>query len=215
MKLVSQAVHQTIHNYQLTSKSKLFKRLTLNNETRISKKIVLTKQEEKLLKLISQRDHYSKKIFELLNKAGEPTDPRAITTEEDAEYYLKNIFPKYTEGVQQVRSISEKHEQFQTRIAEQRRDILKKHEKKKTGTSSLAKLEALNAVDEAKRLQALEKELHEFFEEIRREQKGLSRESERMLGSLGIPFFVLAAKNQEDLLKKKEFALRVLKDVVR
>lgn len=215
MKLISQAVHQTIHNYQLTSKSKLFKRLTLNNEDRISKKIVLSKQEEKLLKLISQRDHYCKKIYELLNRAGEPNDPRAISTEEDAEYYLKNIFPKHSESVQQVRSITQKHEQFQTRIAEQRRDILKKHEKRKTGTSSLAKLESLNAVDEAKRVQVMEKELQEFFEEIRGEQNELTRESERMLSSLGIPFFVPAAKNLEGLLEKKEFALRVLNDVVR
>lgn len=210
MKQVSSAVHHTINNYQLTSKSKQFRRLTPKNEDRISQNIIHKNQKKQLLDLIHKRDYYANKIHELLNNAGEVSDPKLIDDDTEAELYLIR-FMKVPENVEQIKSLVEKHKRFQEEMTRQKETIMKKHTK--SATSGLAKLASVTSDIETSRREAMERELAQLHEQIYREQLKYSSESESVLRLLGVPFFVLD-KEVYGMVEHKQRMLSMLQKLV-
>lgn len=208
-------MHHTISNYQVTSRSKQFRRLTPKNEHRISKNIVDKNQTKHLLELINKRDYYANKIHELLNNAGEQLDPSLIDDDAEAEYYLAKRFMRVPEKADQVRSIIDKHKRFQEEMARQHEQLVKKHGEM-SKTKGLAKLGALNADLDKSKKSATQRDLKNLYEKISDEQKRYSAESDAMLRLLGVPFFALKGDmyGSEELTKHKEYVLRVLQKLL-
>lgn len=217
MKDVSSAVHRTIHNYQLTSQSKLLKRLTPKNGARIVANLNKRHQSRQLMELIQKRDYYNNKIYELLNGAGEQPDPTLIEDDYEAEYYLVNRFFKDPEKVDQVRAIIAKHNHFQDEMAEEHAKILREYELKAPTMNGLAKLKAANAASEAKRESSRNMALRALVQNVANRQRELSRESEAMLRELRVPFFCLdenISMDADKVLKNKEHILNSLYKLV-
>ncbi|EEQ38017.1 hypothetical protein EJF18_20925 [Clavispora lusitaniae] len=207
MKHVSSAVHHTIQNYQLTSKSKSYRRLTPKNEKKIAETIVSNNQAKQLMELINKRDYYTKRIYELLNSAGEETDPRLIDDLSEAEHYLERRFTRQVEKMDQVKALIEKHLRFQKEKTAEHKAILEKYADKGQSYQGLSKLKKLNSNAERDRSVAKEKELASFYKEVMQMQKRYAAESQAMLCELQVPFF--AGGNKTDVAKQ-EHVLQVL-----
>ncbi|SGZ54310.1 CIC11C00000001021 [Sungouiella intermedia] len=217
MKDVSSAVHRTINNYQLTSQSKLLKRLNQKNEARIVANLHKRHQDRHLMELIQKRDYYTNKIHELLNGAGEQPNPALIVDDYEADYYLAKRFVKVPENVDQVRAIIAKHKQFQDEMAEEHTRILREYELKGLKLNGLAKLKAHNASSEAKRENGRNLALDGLYQRIATRQRKLSEESEAMLRELKVPFFCIdesISMDVESLLKNKKYVLNTLYKLV-
>lgn len=213
MKHLASAVHNTIANYQLTSKSKLFHRLKPKHEKRIVDDLVKNDKAKQLLELIHKRDYYNKKIYELLNTAAEELDPKLIVDETDAEEYLKKIFMQLPEKVQQVESLIKKHTEFQVGAKERYEIIQKKHLADSPKYKGLSKFASMNANSQLKKMQALNSEMRALTSEVSSRQKVLAKESEAMLRILEVPFFTLESE-LADLERKKVFVLGVLSRLI-
>lgn len=188
---ISPEVHRAIKNYQLTSNSKLLKRLNHKNASVIISNLQRKHQEKHLLELIHKRDYYNNKLNELLNSAGEQSDPKLIEDDFEAEYYLARRFSKDPDNVNQVKAIIAKHKQFQQDMAKEHEHILSEFNAKQSKTNGLAKLKAMNASQEASRLQAKEVALRNLYLKAANRQSELARESEAMLRELKVPFFCM------------------------
>lgn len=217
MKDISSAVHRTIHNYQLTSQSKLLKRLTPRNETRIVANLNKRHQERHLIELIQKRDYYNNKIHELLNGAGEQLDPTLIEDDYEAEYYLAKRFVKVPENVDQVRAIIAKHIQFQDEMANEHAMILREYDLKAPTMNGLAKLKAANASNEAKREKTRNMAIEALVQKVSDRQRELSIESQAMLRQLRVPFFCIdetISMDADKVLKNKENVVNLLYKLV-
>lgn len=189
MKHLPVHVHQTIENYQLTSKSKRFRRLTPKHEKKIVETIAQTHQSKQLLELIGKRDHYNKKIYELLNSAGEEMDPLRIDDLAEAEHHIERRFMRKIEKVDQVKSLIDKHTRFYQEIEQRQKAILAKYTPSQS-YQGLSKLKSLNSHAERDREQAKAKELQEFYQQVMEKQKAYAAESTSMLKQLQVPFFI-------------------------
>lgn len=217
MKEISSAVHRAINNYQLTSTSKLLKRLNHNNEARIIANLTRKHQSKHLMELILKRDYYTNKINELLNSAGEQTDPTLIEDDFEADYYLAKRFLKVPENVAQVKAIIAKHKQFQDDMAKEHEKILEEYKTKVPHINGLAKLKAMNASNEASRQHAKTLALSQLYQKVASRQRELSRESEAMLRELKVPFFCLDESLSMDadvVSRNKEYVIQSLYKLV-
>lgn len=197
MKHVSAQVHQTIVNYQLTSKSKGFRRLTPKHEKKIVETILQTHQSKQLMELIGKRDYYNKKIYELLNSSGEEVDPLRIEDLAEAEHHIERRFMRQVEKVDQVKSLIEKHTRFYQDIELRKNALLAKYTSRQS-YYGLSKLKTLNSHSERDRERAKAKELDEFYHEVMQKQKAYAVESAAMLNQLQVPFFAGRSNKQAD-----------------
>lgn len=210
MKQLTSAVHNTISNYQLTSRSKRYRRLKPKNERAIVDGLVKKDRAKLFMELIHKRDYYTNKIHEMLNSAGEQLDPSLIDDDADAEHYIAKVFMSSPEKVEQVRSLIGKHIQSQHEWAAQLEGIEKKHEQKSPKYKGLLKFAGMNTESETKRVQQKERELHELYQQVARQQQELAREATGMLRVLEVPFFVGPEPAQEH----REHVLDVLYKLV-
>lgn len=210
-------MHRAIQHYQLNSNSKLLRRLNVKNEKRIVANLAKRHQAKHLVELLLKRDHYTNKINELLNSAGEETDPKLIEDEYEAEYYLTRRFSRMSESMGQVKALISKHMEFQDEMAREHEKILQQYKSKQPAANGLAKLKAMNAVGEASRQAAKSAALNQLYERVSRNQQKLAQESDAMLRQMGVPFFCLEttiAIDENQLKRGKEQALDTLYKLV-
>lgn len=215
---LSSVVHRAVSHYQLTSSSKLLKRLNVKNERRIVGNLTKRKQEKQLIELLHKRDYYNNKINELLNHAAEETDPKLIDDEDEAEFYLSKRFLKDKEKLHQVKTIILNHIAFHEESTREHEKIVKDFQQKQPAANGLSKLKAMNNASEKSWLVAKEKALKEFYERIYEKQKRLASASEFMLRQLGVPFFCLDNDleiEKEQLKQSKEHILATLHKLVK
>lgn len=215
---LSSVVHRAVLHYQLTSSSKLLRRLNVKNERRIVSNLTKRKQEKQLIDLLHKRDYYNNKINELLNHAAEETDPKLIDDEDEAEFYLARRFLKDKEKLHQTKTIILNHNAFQEESSREYEKIVNEFQLKQPAANGLSKLRAMNNASEKSWLVAKEKALKEFYERIYEKQKRLASESESMLRQLGVPFFCFDNDLQieeEQLKQSKERILATLYKLVK
>lgn len=202
MKHISAQVHQTIENYQLTSKSKRFRWLTPKHEKKIVETIEKNHQSKQLMELINKRDYYSKKIYEMLDSAGEELDPLRIDELAEAEHHLERRFMRQVEKADQVRSLIEKHTRFYQENERRQNEIMVKYASSQS-YPGLSKLKTLNSHAERDRELAKTRELSELHREMMQQQKAYAAESAAMLKQLQVPFFTGKEDkhNQEHVLQ--------------
>lgn len=209
MKNIESAVKNTISNYQATSKLKLFRRLRPQNSKKITNSIIKDGNADHLMDLIKKRDYYTGKIHELLNSAGEESDPKLIASRSEAEHYICKRILKDRHKVASIRSLMEKHKRFQEGYRVEQEQIMKKNSDDSSSYTGLEKLGAMKAQLKAKKQLANDTELREMYLRAAVKQRELSLESSRTLKSLGVPFFVNESK-VNDPMEDKIFVLEVL-----
>lgn len=162
-----------------------------------------THQAKQLMELISKRDYYNKKIYELLNSAGEELDALRIDDLAEAEHFIERRFMRQLEKVDQVKSLIEKHTRFYQDMELRHSAILTKYTSNKSYLG-LSKLKTLNSHAERDRETAKAKELGDFYREMMKKQMEYASESAAMLNQLQVPIFAakeLAKKDKEHVLQ--------------
>lgn len=200
MKDISFAVQQQVKNYELTSRSKSYFRLKTSNVDKISKKIKESHHDKQLLELISKRDRLNKKIYELLDKAGEESDAKSITDIQEAESYLRRHFMHQLDKKEEINELMKKHKAFNRDMVQRQENIMKKYQAiggyTKIGLSKLGLLQRREDIDREKEIQ---KELRRFYTEVSDKQRSLALESESILSRAGVPFFTLSSESASQL----------------
>ncbi|CUM47592.1 uncharacterized protein AC631_05171 [Debaryomyces fabryi] len=207
------AVHNCIKTYELTSKSKRFSKLTFENESKITKSIE-SKHKEKVLDILSKRDHYIGKLNKLLNDSipdevdhnkkdqvravVEGPDPKYITNRYHAKQYIVNNILPNKNKLQTIEQLIFKHFKLQDSYKESRETILKDHQdsiKNLRPNTKLSKLSNLNeqikdhSVNNEKI--KLNNELEALDDKIIFNSKQYSIETFETLQSLKVPYFYI------------------------
>ncbi|OBA22941.1 hypothetical protein METBIDRAFT_9285 [Metschnikowia bicuspidata var. bicuspidata NRRL YB-4993] len=214
LKQVRSAVNHVISNYQLTSKSKLFQRLSSKNVDLISKGVMENKQDKHLMELIKKRDYYTRKIHELLNDSGEEKNPRLIVDEAEAGHYIRKRLLKDVTRSEQIKSLIRKHRQFQVSATEEQDKIIQKYRVRKPLAGGLKKIGSMNAAIDAKLNAEREAELQRFYTNLMQKQSEYCLESERLLRNLDVPFFNLLLDDHSVTKSQKVFVLDLLYKVL-
>lgn len=207
MKDIEPAVAHAIQTYQQTSRLKLHRRLLPENTKVISDAVVQNGEAELLISLMKKRDHYTARIHELLNNAGEQTDPGLIDDRAEAEHYITKRVLKDSHKVASIRALIEKHARFQDQYKEELLRVEQVSQPKKQVLKGLAKLSAMKDLLAAKEVLRRESALQELYQKAAATQRALGEESVRTLRTLGVPFFAATGEVPED---DKVFVLELL-----
>lgn len=194
MEDISAAVHNTIKTYRLSG-SGSYHRLDPKNEKRITKKLIETKQHKKLLEIIHKRDHYNKRLYELLDKAGQQNNPAEIFDLLEGFSYIKRHLMTDPSAVEKITALIDKQTRFQKDLAKRQALIKAKYEESALNSTGLAKLKLLDQSDRQKKSKEMNRELNELYMSMASEQTKQSEEAEATLRQLKVPFFVLSRES--------------------
>lgn len=172
------------------------------------------KQHHQLLDIIQKRDYYNNKLYDLLDKAAEQTDPNEILDVHEASHFIKKRLMKDKNAVDRVKALIDKHVRFQKDMAMRQQEIRSRYEDSAVSSVGLSKLKLIGEGDKRRKALELERELKDFYMNIAEEQTKQFEESESALRLLGVPFFVLADDDSrlslEDLAHHKKKVLSSL-----